>query len=105
MKDKAIKSFKEAVEKYSDAISEDYCSREGDDSVREPYRQKTIKLFKKIPEKNKTECLLFIFVNMTNPSSDRRFTHWCCELAHELVKELQKIKPQKRKSNGRKTSN
>ena len=53
MKNKVVELFKMEVRKYSSAINEDYHSREGDDSVREPYRQRIVKLFEKIPEKIK----------------------------------------------------
>jgi hypothetical protein len=81
----------DAVIDYLKAISVDYGSREGDDSVRGPFKKKIISLFRKLPAREKLLHLYLILKNMSESSVQSRFTNWRRKLAIELVEELEKI--------------
>jgi hypothetical protein len=81
----------DAVANYLDAVSADFASGEGENSIRWPLKKKIVRLFRKIPDREKTLHLYLILKRMSQPVDQERLTGWRRDLGLELVKELEKI--------------
>ena len=89
---KIKEDFKSAVKDYLGAIAKDFDAPEGDDSVRQPYKKRIVKIFRTVPRRLKLSGINFLLRETIQPMGDSLLTQFRCREVAELESKLTKIR-------------